>query len=113
VAQAREDRDERRGEPGGDEDVERDLGDPEGGVIGVELGARSERVGEQPIADHARREVRERQDGQDDRAAGQDPVDRGARRRDDRGHGAAAVRRRDEVAGRRATPGVCTVERWS
>ena len=72
AAQAAVDRDERRGQPGGHQHVERDLRDPERGVVGVELGAGAVGVGEDPVADDAHREVAERQDGQDDRAARED-----------------------------------------
>ena len=79
------DRHERRGQAGRDEDVEGDLGDPEGRVVGVELGAGPVRVGEDPVADDPGREVGERQDRQQDRPAREDPVEQGSDGRDDGG----------------------------
>ena len=72
------DRHERRGQAGRDEDVEGDLGDPEGRVVGVELRAGPVRVGEDPVPDDPGREVGERQDRQQDRPAREDPVEQGA-----------------------------------
>ena len=74
VAEAHEDRDEGRRETGRDEDVEGDLGDPEGRVVGVELRPGPEGVGEEPVANEAHAEVAERQEGEGDRAAREDPV---------------------------------------
>ena len=79
------DRHERRGQPGRDQDVEGDLGDPEGRVVGIELRAGAVRVGEDPVADDPGREVDERQDRQQDRPAREDPVEQGADGRDDGG----------------------------
>ena len=78
VAEPAVDRHERRGQPGRDEHVEGDLRDPEGGVVGVELGAGAVRVGEDPVADDPGREVAERQDRQEDRPAREDAVEEGA-----------------------------------
>ena len=77
VAEPAVDGHERRGQAGRDEDVEGDLRDAERRVVGVELGARAVRVGEDPVADDARHEVAERQDRQQDRAAREDAVDAG------------------------------------
>ena len=74
-AKAGEDRDERGGQAGCDQHVERDLRDPERGVVGVELGAGAVGVREDAVADEAHPEVREAQDGQDDGATREDDVD--------------------------------------
>ena len=80
------DRHERRGQPGRDQDVEGDLRDAERRVVGVELGARAVGVGEDPVADDPGREVAERQDRQQDRAARKDAVEEAAGGRDGGGH---------------------------
>ena len=85
VAQAAVDRHERGRQAGGHEDVEGDLRDPERGVVGVELGAGAVGVGEHAVADDAHREVGQRQDGQDDRAAREDPLEQAPRRGRDGG----------------------------
>jgi predicted TIM-barrel fold metal-dependent hydrolase len=69
VAQRGEDRDERGGQAGRDEQVEGDLRDPDGDVIDVELRAQPERVREDPVLDLADDEIGEGQDSEDDRAA--------------------------------------------
>ena len=101
VAQAGVDRDERGGQAGRHEDVQGDLRDPERRVVGVELGAGAVGVGEHPVADDAHREVRERQDRQDDRAAREDPIEQAPRRDGDRGQ------RRGSASGVSRTAGRC------
>ena len=75
LAQAREDRHERGGESGRDQHVEGDLGDAEGGVVGIELGAGAIGVREDAVAHDPHREVREAQDRQDDRSARDEPIE--------------------------------------
>ena len=88
--EAAEDRHERGGQAGGHEDVERDLGDPERGVVGVELGAGAVRVREDPVPDDAHREVAEAQDREDDRAARHEPLEQAEQARAAR-EGAGAI----------------------
>ena len=78
--QAGEDRDERRGQAGRDEDVESDLGDAEGRVVGIEFEAGAIRVREDPVADQSHRKVAEAEQREDDRAAREDMVEQGAQR---------------------------------
>ena len=80
AAEAREDRDEGRGQAGRHEDVEGDLRDPERRVVGIELGAGAVRVGEDAIAHDAQREVDERERREEQRPRGKDAVDQPAER---------------------------------
>ena len=107
VAEPAVDRHERGGQPGRDQDVEGDLRDAERGVVGVELGAGPVRVGEDPVADDPGREVAERQDRQQDRAAREDPVEEAAGGRDGGGHARTTV-----SVSRRGGPGVACRGSW-
>ncbi len=81
TAKGRVDRHERRRQASGDEDVERDLGDAERGVVRVELGPRTEGVGEDAVPHDPGDEVDEAQEREQQRAAWEDPVDERARQR--------------------------------
>ena len=92
VAETAVDRHERRRQAGSHQDVEGDLRDAERRVVGVELGAGAVRVGEDAVAHDAGREVGERQDRQEDRAAREDAVEQAAGRRDGGRHEIRASR---------------------
>ena len=77
AAERREHRHERRGEPGRDQDVEQQLRQHERRVVRVELGAGAVGAGEDPVADEAREIRTEGQDGEQDRALGQEPREQG------------------------------------
>jgi hypothetical protein len=62
-----EDRDEGSREAGLDEDVEQELGQDEGGVVGVELGAGSERLRKDPVAHEPHQVAAEDQGGEERR----------------------------------------------
>ena len=72
-----EDRDERRRQAGLDEHVEQQLGQHEGGVVGVELGAGAERAREDPIAHEPHQVAAEDEDGEERRALGEEAPDEG------------------------------------
>ena len=69
-----EDRDEGRRQAGLDEHVEQQLGQQEGGVVGVELRAGAERAGEHALAQQADDVAAEEQRRDDERAGRQVPA---------------------------------------
>ena len=77
AAERREHRHEGRRQPGRDEDVEQELRQDERRVVRVELGAGAVGAGEDPVTDEAREVGAERQDGEQDRALGQEPREQG------------------------------------
>ena len=94
AAEGREHGHERRREAAGDEHVERQLGQDERGVVGVELGARAVRPREDAVADEAGRVGREREHPEQDRAGRHVAGEHGAEPRDHVSSAWAAARRR-------------------
>jgi hypothetical protein len=86
-----EDRDERGGEAARDDEPERQLGNDERSVEDVEV-SRVEGARELPVADQAHRVAAERQDGQQERASRDEPVEQAQDGRERRGRARLVVR---------------------
>ena len=82
ASEGREHRHERRGQAAGHEHVERELGQDEGRVVGVELGAGAVGAREDAVAEQAGEVARERQDREQHGAGGHEAREQGAEPRD-------------------------------
>ena len=91
--EAHEDRDERRRQAGLHEDVEQQLGQDEGRVVGVQLGAGPERPREDAIAHEPHHVAGEDEDGEDRRSPGEETSDQPPEPPGHFAHGAGNVSR--------------------